>query len=221
MLSRSEVLDQIAEGKLLALDGPVNGGKYLFSSTSLDGLRNSVVSFVANSICRELARKGADEETMAFAVRRAFERQHDLARRGEVINFDQDDDSHPVRNAALLAGAAGAGYLGYRAWKNRRPGQPRLPGYGGSGPTIDLPPSGPPPFDPNNANGVTAGVERHPAPRSGDMLMTASPAPNIARQTAGQTVNGDLLGNAVKRGKSAIAQKGSALLRALRSIPLE
>jgi hypothetical protein len=218
LLSPGETLNEVSAGRLLALDS--RNGSHLFSSTSLDSIRNRTVDFIARSIVTELSRRGCDEETMLLACQRAFDKQFDLSRgRAEnVIQFDQNDDDHTVRNAALLAGAAGAGYLGYRYLKNRRPGQTRLPGGpGGDGSYIDVTPK---PNLPPGGNAFDPYTERHPAPRSGDMLTTASPAPNIARQTAGQTVNGDLLSQAVRKGKAAISEKGSALLKALRGLPL-
>jgi hypothetical protein len=121
-LSSQETLDQVATGKLLAIDGPTNG-KFCFTSHSLDALRNGVVSFVANTICRELDRRGADEDQMLMATERAFERQFALARgAGEKViqlaRGDDDDDDLKKDALGIAGGAAigtGAAYLHGRA----------------------------------------------------------------------------------------------------------
>ncbi len=230
MLSREEVLQEVADGRLLALAGPQNN-KYIFSSSSLDAKRNQVVSFVAESICTELARRGADEEVMLAACQRAFTRQFDFSRRpANIIEFAQtpDDDSFygnakkTAGTAAGLAAAAGAGYLGYRYLKNRRnaDGTPQLPGSpGADGNYIDVTPK--PPRDPNSsAEGIDVGSGngRHPgAPSTSKAITTAS---STTRRTVGNQVI-DPLAGAVASGRQKIAQRGSRIWQALRGIRLE
>ena len=226
-LSQEEALEQVADGNLLALSGPING-RYLFSATALSTLRNKVIDFVASEIANELSDRGVDLERIEMAVQRGLTRQYELSRRVEnVLEFDQGNNNGGFVNGVgtgvgIAAGGLGA-YAGYKYWKNRKrnaDGTPQLPGPNGSGPDadgnyIDVTPK---PKSPSGGNGIVAGVERHPGPPIGakPALTTASPAPNVARQTAGQIAGQDALGNAVRKGKQAIAARGSSILRAIR-----
>jgi len=220
MLSREEALQEVGEGRLLALSGPVNS-KFVFSSMALDSVRNRTVQFIASSIVTELARRGCDEERMLRACARAFERQHELSRRADnIVEFartpNDDDDDNTLRNAALLAGGAAAGYGAYRYLKGRNgnalPGsspQPQLPG-----------PGGPKPYDPNSSVTGGSSVERHPGSRSASISAPITTASSTTRKTIGSNVV-DPLADAVASGRKAIARKGSAIWQALRGIPLE
>jgi hypothetical protein len=216
LLSPAETLNEVSAGRLLALDS--RNGSHLFSSTSLDSIRNRTVDFIASSIVTELSRRGCDEETMFHACQRAFDKQFDLARgRGEnVIQFDQDNGSGFVNGVGTGVGIAAGGlgaYGAYRYWKNRKrnpDGTPQLPGPDADGSYIDVTPK---PNLPPGGNAVDPYKERHP----GDLPLDKSRA---ALTTASPT-SPDLLTQAVRKGKAAIATRGSRLLGILKSLPLE
>jgi hypothetical protein len=222
LLSPAETLNVVAEGKLLALDGPRNS-KFGFSAAALDSTRNAVIDLVSREVVRQLSARGCDESVMLKAVGRAFEKQFELARGPveNVIEFDQSAPGSFVNGAAggagLVAGAGLAGYGAYRFLKNRKKnanGLP-LPGPGGSGTDadsyIDVTPPGP--RNPSGGAGqiVDATGAKHVGPPSASRppLTTASAA------------DADLLGDAVRKGRQAIAKRGSAVWKALRSIPFE
>ena len=208
LVSKGETLEHIRAGRLLPVAGPMNG-KYLFPSGHLDALRNGVVAFIAQSICTELSRRGADEETMLRATERAFRRQVDLARgRDErLIEFAQDDDDSFLGSAkksagtvAGLAGAGAAGYLGYKAYQNLRNGRnkaagmPKLPGSSPDDDDLDPSPKGP--------------------RESGGASITSA-----AETAASDAADGDLLGAAVRTGRNVIGRVGGAIWDALKFAP--
>jgi hypothetical protein len=225
LLSRAEVLEQVGNGNLIALDGPLNG-KYLFSSSSLDSLRNRVIDFVAGEIATELHARGIDSERIEMAVCRGLSRQHQLSRSNSeaIISLartpsnqdDDDDDDHTLRNAAALAGGIGAGYVGTglvkRAWQNR-----------GNGNGTTLPDGSPQPQLPGGPSGDSQGG-RHPGPPGSGGASLPVPittaSSTMPKLTAGSGII-DPLSQAVANGRKAIAKKGSAIWRALRSIPIE
>jgi len=234
LLSPEETLDQVASGNLLSLDS--RNGKHMFSSRTLDVMRNRVVDFIAGEIVEEMTARGASEDRICFALNRAFQKQFDLSRgRGEnIVEFAQtpadDDDDDGLYGAAKRAAAiAGAGALGYGAYKGYQylKGQNNgngtaLPGpSGGSGPQSG---GGGPrtPRDPNSsAEGIDVGSGNgsHPtAPSISRAITTASPT--TPKLTAGTGII-DPLSQAVTNGRKAIAKRGSAIWQALRGIPLE
>jgi hypothetical protein len=179
---------------------------------------------------------------MLRACARAFERQHELSRREDnVISFartpqdDDDDDFYgnakkSAGTAAGLAAAAGAGYLGYKgyqAWRNRGNGTGPDNGITGPGSRPLLPPGpsgGGSPRTPRDPNGSAENIDvgngegSHPtAPSTSRAITTAS---STTRKTVGNSVV-DPLADAVASGRRKIAQKGSAIWRALKSVPLE
>ena len=80
LLSPQETLEQVAAGNLLSLDS--RNGKHLFSSRSLDVMRNRVVDFITGEIVHEMSARGADEDRILFALSRAFQKQLELSRPG-------------------------------------------------------------------------------------------------------------------------------------------
>jgi len=225
LLSPQETLEQVAAGNLLSLDS--RNGKHLFSSRSLDVMRNRVVDFIAGEIVNEMSARGASEDRILFALSRAYQKQFDLSRgHGEnIVEFAQtpaDDDDDFYSNAKKAAGtaagigaAAGAGYLGYRGYQYLKGSN------NGNGNT--LPDGSPQPQLPPGPSGSGSGDvmgEKHPGPLPGDLdyrkvpLTTASPP-----RTIGEVL--DPLTAAVKRGKTAIAQRGSAIWQAIRAMPIE
>ncbi|MCE0497212.1 MAG: hypothetical protein LV481_04615 [Methylacidiphilales bacterium] len=221
LLSPAETLDQVAAGNLLALDS--RNGKHLFSSRSLDTMRNRVVDFIAGEIVEEMTARGFGEDRICFALERAFQKQFELSRgRGEnVVEFanadDDDDDSfygNAKKTAGTAAGIGAAGLAGYGAYKGYRYLRNRGNGAGpdnGPGSQPQLPPGGGSSGDVMNP--------QHPGPPAG-ALTTASPAPETIKKTAGQIAGADDLSEAIARGRSVIAQRGSALWKALRAVAL-
>ena len=223
LLSPQETLEQVAAGNLLSLDS--RNGKHLFSSRSLDVMRNRVVDFITGEIVQEMSARGADEDRILFALSRAFQKQFELSRGrpDNIVEFartpNDDDDDNTLRNAALLAGGAAAGYGAYRYLKGRNGNNGNaLPG---SSPQPQLPgPGGPKPYDPNSSFTGGSGVERHPGSRSASISVPITTASSTTRKTIGSNVV-DPLADAVASGRKAIAKKGSAIWQALRGIPLE
>jgi hypothetical protein len=214
LLSPSEVLGIVSDGKLLALGDRINF-KYAFSAAALDSLRNNTVSFIANTVSRALSGR-VDEEHMAMAFQRAMGRQHELARgQGEdVIEFDQSAPGSFVNGVAggagLVAGAGLAGYGAYRYLKGRKRNPdgtlqlPNGPGPDGIDDAIDITPR---PRNPSGSSG--ANEPRHPDPVGPPRLTNASPLPNAAD---------DALSKAVRAGRQSIARRGSSVLAALRGL---
>ena len=219
-MSPTETLEVVARGDLLALD--YRNSKHAFSSRALDALRNQVVDFIATEIVNEMGARGASEERVVMALERAFSKQFAMSRgpAENVIEFDQGNKNGGFVNGVgtgvgIAAGGLGA-YGAYRYWKGRRnpDGTPMLPGPGTGGADADGYVDVTPP-KPNAPSGGSAMGERHPGPPRG-ALTTASPTPDVARQTAGQIAGQDALGQAVRKGKQAIAARGSSILRAIR-----
>jgi len=222
LLSPQETLEQVSNGNLIALSSA--NGKHVFSSRSLDAMRNRVVEFITGEIVEEMSARGATEDRILFALSRAFQKQHEMScgRPANIVEFARGDDDNGLRNAALLAGGAAAGYAGYRYLKNRRnaDGTPQLPGApGADGNYIDVTPK--PPRDPNSSAeniDVGNGQGRHPGqPSTSKAITTAS---STTRKTIGNQVI-DPLACAVASGRQKIAQRGSRIWQALRGIPLE
>ena len=216
MLSPSETLDVVGAGKLLALGEKING-RYAFSSHALDALRSETVNLISRTVCNELARRGASEDIMLAACSRAFTRQTELACGPveNIIEFDQNASGSFVNGVGtgvgIAAGAAGA-YGAYRYLRNRRKnGNHQLPGNGDDGlaDAVDVTPK---PKVPSGGGVIDAMNSRHPGSPSVPRLNISSTLPNAAD---------DALGSAVKRGRQAIAKRGSAVWRAIRSIPIE
>ena len=233
LLSPEETLDQVASGNLLSLDS--RNGKHLFSSRILDTMRNRVVDFIAGEIVEEMSARGASEDRICFALARAFQKQFDLSR-GRVENIvefaqtpaDDDDDDGlygAVKRAAAIAGAGALGYgayKGYQYLRNSGNGAGPDNGITGASPQPQLPgPGGPKPFDPNgSAEGTNDGVERHPGQRGASISTPITTASSTTRKTVGGNVI-DPLADAVASGRRAIAKRGSAIWQALRGIPIE
>jgi hypothetical protein len=214
LLSPEETLDQVAAGNLLSLDS--RNGKHLFSTRSLDAMRNRVVDFIAGEIVEEMSARGASEDRICFALERAFQKQFDLSRgRGEnIVEFARtpnDDDDNTLRNAALLAGGAAAGYGAYRYMKGRNNGNGNTLTGPGAQPLLPPGPSG-------NSGDVMN--PRHPSAPGSSISVPITSQSSTTRKTIGNSVL-DPLADAAATGRRTIAKRGSAIWQALRGIPLE
>jgi len=223
LLSPQETLEQVAAGNLLSLDS--RNGKHLFSSRSLDVMRNRVVDFIAGEIVEEMSARGASEERILFALSRAFQKQFDLSRdRGEnIVEFaqtpaDDDDDDDGLYGAAKRAAAiAGVGAAGYGVYKGY---QYLKGGNNGNGSTLNGP-GNQPQLPPGGGSSGDVMNPQHPGPPAGASISAPiTTASSTTRKTIGNSVV-DPLADAVASGRKAIAKRGSSIWQALRGIPLE